>query len=183
MTTTPPTAGLPTTTDARVRRIEPGDVDAVVGLVQELADYEREPESCHLSSEQLHTALFCPAPAVFGHVAVADGQVVGCALWFLTFSTWEGVHGIHLEDLYVQPAHRRTGLGLALLATLAAECTARGYARLEWSVLDWNAPSIDFYRALGAAGLDEWTNFRLDGPALAALSGRAGPSTTYATAR
>jgi len=178
-----------TTTDPRVRRIEPGDVDAVVGLVHELADYERAPESCHLTPGLLTDALFCPEPAVFGHVAEVDGEVVGCALWFLTFSTWEGVHGIHLEDLYVRPAHRGAGLGTALLAALAAECTARGFARLEWSVLDWNTPSIGFYEALGAVGLDEWTNFRLDGSALAALSalsgssGRAGPAPTAGTAR
>ncbi|WP_253258383.1 GNAT family N-acetyltransferase [Pseudonocardia sp. N23] len=170
------------TTPGSVRPIEQDDVDAVVALVFELAEYEREPESCHLTSGQLHSALFGPAPALFGHVAVADGRVVGCALWFLNFSTWEGVHGIHLEDLYVQPSHRGHGLGLRLLATLAAECTRRGFARLEWSVLDWNTPSIEFYRALGAVGMDEWTNFRLDGQALSALSGRAGPAPTHGNA-
>ncbi|ODT99566.1 MAG: GNAT family N-acetyltransferase [Pseudonocardia sp. SCN 72-86] len=171
------------TSSGSVRPIESDDVATVVELVHELADYEREPESCHLTSGQLEAALFGAAPALFGHVAVVDGQVVGCALWFLNFSTWEGVHGIHLEDLYVRPAFRGGGLGFRLLATLAAECTARGFARLEWSVLDWNTPSIEFYRALGAVGMDEWTNFRLDGEALSALSGRADRAPTSGNAR
>lgn len=152
-----------------IRRIEPADVPAVVGLVHELADYEREPDSCLLTAAQLTDALFGPEPALFGHVATVGDEVVGCALWFLNFSTWRGVHGLYLEDLYVQPAHRGSGLGRALLATLAAVCTERGYARLEWSVLDWNAPSIAFYRSLGAVSMDGWTTFRLDGEALTTL--------------
>jgi GNAT superfamily N-acetyltransferase len=152
-----------------IRRVRPDDVPAVVGLVHELADYEREAASCLLTDEQLHAALFGPTPALFGHVAELDGQVVGCALWFLNFSTWRGVHGVYLEDLYVRPAHRGQGLGRALLAALAAVCTERGYARLEWSVLNWNEPSIAFYRSIGAVPMDEWTTFRLDGDALAAL--------------
>ncbi|GAA3244517.1 GNAT family N-acetyltransferase [Pseudonocardia petroleophila] len=152
-----------------IRRIAPSDAAAVVGLVHELADYEREPDSCLLTVEQLTAALFGPEPALFGHVALVDGEVVGCALWFLNFSTWRGVHGVYLEDLYVRPAHRGSGLGRSLLAALAAVCTERGYARLEWSVLDWNAPSIAFYRSLGAVSMDGWTTFRLDGDALTAL--------------
>lgn len=154
-----------------VREVRPDDVPAVVGLVRELADYEREPASCLLNADQLHTALFgtgpsSAGPALFGHVAEINGEVVGCALWFLSFSTWRGVHGIHLEDLYVQPAHRGRGLGRALLTRLAALCVERGYGRLEWSVLDWNEPSIRFYRGIGAVPMDEWTTFRLDGAAL-----------------
>jgi GNAT superfamily N-acetyltransferase len=152
-----------------IRRVRPEDVAAVVELVHELAEYEREAASCLLTTEQLTAALFGPSPALFGHVAALQGEVVGCALWFLNFSTWRGVHGIYLEDLYVRPAHRGAGLGRALLAALAAECSERGYARLEWSVLDWNAPSIAFYRALGAVSMDGWTTFRLDGDALTAL--------------
>ena len=156
---------------ATVRPVEERDVDAVVALVHELAAYERAPEHCHLSADQLRAALFGPAPALFGHVAqTGDGRVVGCALWFLNFSTWRGVHGIYLEDLYVTPAHRGAGLGRRLLAALAALCVERGYARLEWWVLNWNAPSIGFYRALGAVPMDEWTVHRLDGDALAALA-------------
>jgi GNAT superfamily N-acetyltransferase len=157
-----------------IRDVEEGDVDAVVALVHELADYEHAARHCHLTAAQLRDALFGPAPALFGHVAevVRDGgdtAVVGCALWFVNFSTWRGVHGLYLEDLYVQPAHRGAGLGRAVLARLAAVCAQRGFARLEWAVLDWNAPSIGFYRALGAVPMDDWTVFRLDGDALAAL--------------
>jgi GNAT superfamily N-acetyltransferase len=99
-------------------------------------------------------------------VAEVDGRVVGTALWFLNFSTWRGTHGIYLEDLYVQPQHRGAGLGKELLRTLAAVCVERGYSRLEWSVLDWNTPSIEFYKAAGAVPLDEWTVFRLTDDAL-----------------
>jgi GNAT superfamily N-acetyltransferase len=117
----------------------------------------------------LRACLFGPSPALFGHVAELDGAVVGVALWFLNFSTWRGVHGIHLEDLFVRPAHRGGGLGKALLATLAQECVDRGYGRLEWAVLTWNTPAIGFYRSLGAVPIDEWTMFRLADDALAAL--------------
>jgi GNAT superfamily N-acetyltransferase len=161
-----------------IRAVEERDVDAVAGLVHELAEYERAAEHCLLTPAQLHAALFAPAPALFGHVAEVAGkegrrEVVGCALWFLNFSTWRGVHGLYLEDLYVQPAHRGAGIGRALLARLAGVCAERGLARLEWAVLDWNEPSIGFYRSLGAVTMDEWTVFRLDGAALEAL-GRDG---------
>lgn len=158
--------------DPRVRRVRESDVAAVVGLVFELAAYERAAEQCHLTPESLRAALFGPAPALFGHVAEVDGQVVGCALWFLNFSTWEGRHGIYLEDLYVQPGLRGGGLGTALLAALAEVCVERGYRRLEWSVLNWNEPSIGFYRSIGAVPLDEWTTYRLTGPALGTLANR-----------
>ncbi|ONI83669.1 GNAT family N-acetyltransferase [Saccharothrix sp. ALI-22-I] len=156
-------------TDPHVRRIREDDVPAVVGLVEELAEYERARHECHLTAEQLHDALFRPSPALFGHVAEVDGRVVGMALWFLNFSTWRGTHGIYLEDLYVQPSQRGSGLGLALLRALAQECVARGYARLEWSVLDWNAPAIGFYKSLGALPMDEWTVFRLTDDSLTRL--------------
>ncbi|HTW97800.1 MAG TPA: GNAT family N-acetyltransferase [Acidimicrobiales bacterium] len=158
--------------DSRVRPVEPRDVDAVVGLVHELARYERAEAECTLTGSQLAAALFGPQPALFGHVGVVAGQVVGCALWFLNFSTWCGVHGVYLEDLYVQPAHRGTGLGRALLAELADECQRRGYARLEWAVLDWNDAAIGFYRSIGAMAQDDWTVFRLSGQALSQLARR-----------
>jgi GNAT superfamily N-acetyltransferase len=149
-----------------VRPIRPDDVPAVVGLVRELADYEKALHEVRLTDEQLHDKLFGDAPALFGHVATAGDDVVGMALWFLNFSTWRGTHGIYLEDLYVQPAHRGTGLGKELLRTLATLCVERGYSRLEWSVLDWNTPSIDFYTKAGAVPMDEWTVFRLTDGAL-----------------
>ncbi|MFI6097220.1 GNAT family N-acetyltransferase [Lentzea sp. NPDC051213] len=152
-----------------IRRVEPRDVDAVVRLVHELALYERAPEQCHLTSEQLHTALFGESPALFGHVAEVDGQVVGIALWFLNFSTWDGVHGVYLEDLYVTPEQRGSGLGKQLLEALAQECIAKGYTRLQWWVLKWNEPTIGFYKSLGAIPMDEWTTMRVSDEALAEL--------------
>ena len=147
---------------------------AVLDLVRELAVYEREPDAVEMTAEQLSAALFAPSPKLFGHVALDDGTaaVVGMAVWFLNFSTWRGTHGIYLEDLIVHPAQRRRGIGQRLLAALAQECVANGYARLEWSVLDWNTPSIDFYRSLGAVAMDEWTVFRVSDDALAALATR-----------
>jgi GNAT superfamily N-acetyltransferase len=162
-------------TDATVRRVRPDDVDAVVALCHELAEYERAAQECTLTTEALRAALFCEAPALFGHVAEVEGVVVGTALWFLNFSTWHGTHGIYLEDLYVQQEHRGGGLGGALLTELARECVQHGYARLEWSVLDWNAPAIGFYKSLGAVPLDEWTVFRLTGNALADVATRPRP--------
>ena len=154
-----------------VRPIRPDDVPAVVQLVRELAEYEKAAHEVRLTEEQLSAALFGASPALFGHVALGpDGEVAGTALWFLNFSTWRGTHGIYLEDLYVQPAHRGAGLGRELLRTLAATCVERGYDRLEWSVLDWNQPSIEFYRAAGAVPMDEWTVFRLTDEALAGFA-------------
>jgi len=154
-----------------VRPIRPDDVPAVVALVRELADYEKALHEARLTEEQLTGALFGDSPALFGHVAITEdgvhpGEVVGMALWFLNFSTWRGTHGIYLEDLYVSPAHRGSGLGRELLRTLAAVCVERGYSRLEWSVLDWNAPSIEFYKAAGAVPMDGWTVYRLTDDAL-----------------
>lgn len=152
-----------------VREVEPDDVPQVVEMVHELAEYERAPQECHLTADQLEEALFSPAPALFGHVAVQGRTRIGCALWFLSFSTWRGVHGVHLEDLFVRPGFRDQGAGRMLLARLAAVCVERGYGRLEWAVLDWNEPAIGFYRKLGAVSVDDWTTFRLDGEPLRRL--------------
>ncbi len=127
-----------------------------------------------MTVEQLHEALFGEQVSLYGLVAEMDGKVVGFAVWFRNFSTWRGRHGIYLEDLFVAPEHRGAGLGKALLAALAQECVTNGYPRLEWWVLDWNGPSIGFYRSLGAVAMDEWTVFRLTGDALAELAA-AGP--------
>jgi GNAT superfamily N-acetyltransferase len=170
-----------------IRSATPDDVPEIVAMVHELAEYEREPQSCLLTEAQLAAALFGPSPALFGHVAHVDGAAAGCALWFRNFSTWRGVHGVYLEDLFVRPRFRGHGLGRALLARLAAECLEHGYGRLEWSVLNWNEPSVGFYRALGAVSMDEWTTFRLDGPPLTALAGsdpaNTGRAPTSETAR
>ena len=159
-----------------VRPARPEDVPDLLRLVHELAAYEKAADEVEATEEHLHRALFGPAPAAFCHVAEHDGRVVGLALWFLTFSTWQGVHGIHLEDLYVEQDLRGHGHGTALLTALAQVCGERGYGRLEWAVLDWNEPSIGFYRSLGALPQDEWTTFRLTGEPLAVLAGRASGS-------
>src|SRR5690606_23205709 len=109
----------------------------------------------------IRTRLFGERPQVFAHVVERDGVIVGIAIWFLTYSTWTGRHGIWLEDLFVDDAQRGRGYGKALIASLAAVAVERGYSRLEWTVLDWNAPSIAFYRALGAEPMDEWTTQRM----------------------
>jgi GNAT superfamily N-acetyltransferase len=158
------------TSPLTVRPVRPDDVPAVVAMVHELAEYERAADECHLTEPQLHTALFADRPALFGHVAVEpDGVPVGFALWFLNFSTFEGVHGIYLEDLYVRPTARGSGAGRALLATLAGICVERGYRRLDWWVLHWN-PARGFYAAIGAAAKDEWIPYRIEGDALRRLA-------------
>lgn len=158
-------------TESPIRRATRDDVPALVRLVYDLAEYERAREECTLTEKQLHTALFGPSPALFAHVAEDEtGTVLGCAIWFLNFSTWDGVHGIYLEDLFVDPKARGTGLGKALIAALAKEAVDHGYSRVSWSVLTWNTPSIEFYRAIGAAEQDEWAGYRLSGPQLSALA-------------
>ncbi|NUW42920.1 GNAT family N-acetyltransferase [Nonomuraea rhodomycinica] len=161
-----------------IRRATPADVPAILALIHDLAEYEKAAHEVRASEEQLRAALFAAEPAVFAHVAEEEGpdgerEVVGFALWFLSFSTWRGTHGVYLEDLYVRPDRRGGGHGRALLAELARICVERGYHRLEWSVLDWNEPAIGFYRALGAVPMDEWTVYRLTDEPLRALAGRA----------
>ncbi|HPU12447.1 MAG TPA: GNAT family N-acetyltransferase [Aeromicrobium sp.] len=156
-------------TDPRIRQAVPADVEHLVRLVHDLAAYERAPEECVVTAEQLHERLFGSNPAVFALVAEEDSRVVGTAIWFLNFSTWDGVHGIYLEDLYIDPAHRGSGLGFALLKQLAQICVERGYSRMQWQVLDWNTPSIDFYRSLGAVDMQDWRTYRLSGTALQTL--------------
>lgn len=155
--------------DPRIREAGPADLTRIVELIHELALYEKAPELCHADESNIGAALFGTDPRLFAHVAEADGEVVGIAVWFLNFSTWEGVHGIYLEDLFVSPAHRGQGLGVALLATLAELCVQRNYSRLSWAVLDWNTPSIQFYRSLGATEQSEWLTYRLEGQALVKL--------------
>ncbi|BCM67726.1 MULTISPECIES: GNAT family N-acetyltransferase [Streptomyces] len=158
-----------------IRTATPADVPVIHTLIRELAAYEKASEEARADEKQLREALFGERPAAFAHLAVDDesGEPVGFALWFLNFSTWRGVHGIYLEDLYVRPEARGGGHGRALLTELARICVERGYERLEWSVLNWNRPAIGFYESLGARPQDEWTVYRLTDGALAALgSGR-----------
>ncbi|KOU68926.1 GCN5 family acetyltransferase [Streptomyces sp. MMG1533] len=158
-----------------IRTATPADIPVIHTLVRELAEYEKAPAEAKASPDQLHEALFGEHPAAFAHIACDDttGEPVGFALWFLNFSTWRGVHGIYLEDLYVRPTSRGGGHGKALLTELARICVERGYERLEWSVLNWNTPSIAFYEALGARPQDEWTVYRLTDGALRTLGARA----------
>ncbi|MFJ9646943.1 N-acetyltransferase family protein [Streptomyces sp. NPDC004244] len=153
-----------------IRSAVVGDVPAIHAMIRELAEYERVPHEARATEEQVREALFGERPAAFAHVAQApDGEPVGFAIWFLNFSTWRGVHGIYLEDLYVRPGARGGGYGRELLAALARICVERGYERLEWSVLDWNEPAIGFYEALGARPQDGWTVYRLTDGALRGL--------------
>ena len=154
----------------RVRPATPADVPVLLALVRELAAYEREPDAVETTEAMLHDAVFGAAPVASCHVAESGGEVVGMALWYVTFSTWKGVPGLWLEDLYVRESARGTGLGRALLQALAAVCVERGYARFEWWVLDWNAPAIGFYRSLDAVPQQDWTTYRVDGDALEALA-------------
>ena len=160
-----------------IRAARAEDVPAIYRLIRALAEYERSLTSVTGTEDELRQALFGPQPAVFAHVAEHEGRVAGFALWFLNFSTWTGRHGIYLEDLFVDEERRGQGYGKALLIELARLCVERGYQRLEWVVLDWNAPSIDFYKSLGAQPMDEWDIFRLSGPALRALGSQASADT------
>jgi GNAT superfamily N-acetyltransferase len=166
--------GPPGRTAWRVRPARRTDLAQITSLVRELADYEREPEAAQATAEDFGAAFFSPHPRVHCLVAEVDGPggstVVGLAVWFITFSTWRGRHGLWLEDLYVQPAFRRLGVGRALLAELASICADRGYARMEWSVLDWNDAAQRFYREMGALPQDEWTTWRATDEPLAALA-------------
>jgi GNAT superfamily N-acetyltransferase len=150
----------------KIRLAQPADAEDIHRLIYELAVYEKAPEQMVATIDQINTSLFNANPVAFCHVAEVDGKVVGIALWFLNYSTWLGKAGIYLEDLFVQPEYRGHGIGKGFMQTLAALCVERGYERFQWWVLDWNKPSIDFYQALGAVPMNEWTVFRLSGDAL-----------------
>ena len=156
-----------------IREATSADVPAILQLVHDLAAYEKAPDAVQATQAHFRAALFPESgtPTTFAHVAEVEGEVVGMAVWYLTFSTWTGVNGIWLEDLFISPGRRGSGLGRELLASLARTCVERGYQRLEWWVLDWNEPSIGFYESLGAHAQDEWTVFRMDGSALHELGG------------
>jgi GNAT superfamily N-acetyltransferase len=156
-----------------VRAAERADAPLIVQFIKELATYEREPEAAKAGVANIEAALFCSAPKVFGLIAEAGGAPVGFAVYFFNFSTWTGRHGVYLEDLYVREDARGKGAGAALLAMLARIAIDKGCARLEWAVLDWNAPAIAFYESLGAQAMNEWTVYRMTGEKLAALARRA----------
>ncbi|WP_051091220.1 GNAT family N-acetyltransferase [Methylopila sp. M107] len=156
-----------------IRSAVPSDAALILAFVRELADYEKLAHEVVADEAALTDALFGSNPRVFCDIAEQDGAPAGFALWFHTFSTFEGRHGIHLEDLFVRPRFRGAGVGRALVERLARRCVDEGLARLEWSVLKWNAPAISFYESLGAVAMDGWTVYRTHGAALARLSGQA----------
>jgi GNAT superfamily N-acetyltransferase len=158
-----------------IRAAKPGEAALVLGFVRELADYEKLTHEVAATDAMIDAALFGESPRVFCDFAEWDGAPVGFAVWFVDFSTFSGRSGIYLEDLFVRPAYRGKGLGKALLQHLARTCVEKGWSRLQWAVLDWNTPSIEFYKFLGAVMLDEWTGWRVSGPALTRLAGKSAP--------
>ena len=155
---------------ANIRAASPDDVPAIGRMIRALAEFEREPDAVKTTPDQLHTALFGPDAVASALLALDDdGEPAGFALWYRTFSTWEGVPGIFLEDLYVAESARGSGLGKALLTALARIVVTNGWRRLEWNVLRWNSDAIAFYDSLGGRPLDDWLTYRLSGPALESL--------------
>ncbi len=149
-----------------IRPAQPSDTDLIFALVRELADYEKLQGEVDATPETIAAALFAPAPRLFCDIAEWEGEAAGFTVWFLNFSMFRGRHGIYLEDLFVRPACRGKGIGKALMRRLARHCVERDLARFEWAVLDWNAPSIAFYKSVGAQVMDEWKICRLSGTAL-----------------
>lgn len=153
-----------------IRRAHPGDEVEITAMIRELAEFEQASDECTVTEKQMHTALFGDRPVAYAHLVEVDGQVAATAVWFLNFSTWDGVAGVYLEDLYVRPAFRRRGLARKLLSTLAAECVQQGYSRLSWAVLNWNVNAIALYDAVGGTPQTEWTTYRVSGAELTALA-------------
>lgn len=152
-----------------VRRAIAGDVPEILRMIRALAAFEHQPEAVKATERSLTDIMFGPDPKVFAHIAEVDGRAAGLALWFLNFSTWTGRHGLYLEDLFVDPEMRRAGVARALFRALAEEAKARGCARIDWAVLDWNEDAKRFYRGIGGYHSTGWEPWRVDGEALAAL--------------
>lgn len=154
-----------------IRSAVPGDAVLILRFIAALAEYEKLGHEAKATEADITRDLFGPEPKVFCEIAENEGDPVGFALWFYTYSTFQGRHGIWLEDLFVDPEARGLGIGKALLVNLAQRCVREGLGRFEWWVLDWNTPSIDFYKSQGGVMQDEWTKVRVDGDALARLGG------------
>jgi len=150
----------------KIRPAKREEVGEVLQLIQDLATYEKAPEQVEASKDDLLNTIFAKEPRVFCDLVEVDGQIAGIAIWFLNYSTWQAKHGIYLEDLYIKPEFRARGYGKALLRHLAQICDKEGYGRLQWWVLDWNSPAIEFYKSFGAEAMDEWTVYRTSGQAL-----------------
>ena len=159
-----------------IRPAQPSDIPQILELIRNLAEYEKALHEVRASEKNLLESLFCENPQVFAHVATQGDEIVGVAIWYLNYSTWLGKHGIYLEDLFVLPQFRGSGHGFALLRHLAQICVDRGYERLQWWVLDWNQPAIDFYKSLDAIAMDEWTVYRATGDALQKIASATFPA-------
>jgi len=153
----------------KIRPARKEEVGIVLQLIHDLAHYEKAPNEVEATEKELLATIFIDNPKVFCDVVDVDGEIVGMAIWFLNYSTWQGKHGIYLEDLFIKPEFRGHGYGKALLKHLAKICDEKGYGRFQWWVLDWNSPAIEFYRSLGAVAMDEWTVYRVSGNALKEL--------------
>ncbi len=153
-----------------IRPAREGDETELTAMVYELAEFEHSVDQCTLTEERLRAALFSDAPTAGAHIAEVDGIPAACAIWYRTFSTWEGVAGVYLEDLFVRPEFRRLGLARKLLSALARECIETDGARLEWAVLDWNVNAIALYDAVGGKQKNDWITYRVSGPELSALA-------------
>ena len=153
-----------------IRPARPGEAGLVLSFIRELAEYEKLAHEVEATEVAIAGALFCASPLVYCDIAEWNGEPAGFQVWFVNFSTFSGRYGIYLEDLFVRPALRGKGIGKALLAHLARRCVENGWSRLQWSVLDWNTPSIEFYKSLGAVLMDEWTVCKVTGEALKTLA-------------
>jgi GNAT superfamily N-acetyltransferase len=153
-----------------IRDAAPDDVATILRLVRELAHYEREPDAVVATEAMLAENLFGEGAHVHAHIAERDGRAAGLALWFLNYSTWTGRPGLYLEDLFVDPGERKSGVARALMVALAEEALARGCARMDWSVLDWNTEAMKFYEAIGARRHEGWQPWRIEGEGIARLA-------------
>ena len=153
----------------KIRAARRDEVSIILDLIKELAEYEKAPDQVEATENDLIATIFTADPKVFCDVVEVEEKVVGMAIWFLNYSTWQGKHGIYLEDLYIKTEYRGRGYGKALLQHLASICNERGYGRFQWWVLDWNSPAIEFYRSLGAEAMAEWTVYRVSGEPLRSL--------------
>ncbi|NCX33741.1 MAG: GNAT family N-acetyltransferase [Actinobacteria bacterium] len=147
----------------KIRPARRDEASIILQLIKDLAEYEKAPDEVKTSEKEIIETIFADNAKVFCDVVEVDGDIAGMAIWFLNYSTWQGKHGIYLEDLYVKPEFRGRGFGKALLQHLASICNERGYGRFQWWVLDWNSPAIEFYRSLGAEAMSEWTVYRVSG--------------------
>ena len=153
----------------KIRSAQISEAPIILQLIKDLAEYEKAPDEVVATEAELIATIFASNPSVFCEFVEVDGEIAGMAIWFLNYSTWQGKHGIYLEDLYVKPEFRGRGYGKALLQHLAKVCIERGYGRFQWWVLDWNSPAIEFYKGLGAEAMDEWTVYRVSGEKLKEL--------------